>query len=126
VAPGILAVDLDLALEHHGVPTCGNRSRNFMSSTQAVLYCTPISRESWSAALPLTLFTENQMAISIFLKVSFREANTVPEVTVKTLLQALSEHLKRPRLIEWQRSVPHCGQYGSPSVSGQRIFLNQM
>ncbi|MDX8441410.1 hypothetical protein RFM51_17605 [Mesorhizobium sp. VK3E] len=65
------------------------------------------------------------MAISIFLKLSFRDAKTVPEVTVKTALQTLSEHLKRPRLIAWQRSVPHFGQYGSPSVSGQRIFLNQ-
>lgn len=41
------------------------------------------------------------------------------------VLHALSEHLKRLRLIVWQRNVPHCGQYGSPSVCGQRIFLNQ-
>lgn len=55
----------------------------------------------------------------------YEPTKTVPEVTVKTALQTLSGHLKRPRLIVWQRSVLHFGQYGSPSVSGQRIFLNQ-
>lgn len=100
-------------------------SRSFMSITQAVLNCTPISRESWSAALPLTEFTESQMAMTIFLKLSVRDAKTVPDVTVNTALQALSGHLRRPRLIEHQLSVPHFGQNGSPSVCGQRMRLNR-
>ncbi|WP_141652446.1 hypothetical protein [Rhizobium grahamii] len=54
-------------------------SRSFIRRTQAVLYWTPISRESWSAALPFTEFAENQMAMSIFLKLSLRAWNTVPE-----------------------------------------------
>lgn len=82
-------------------------------------------RTEFDDRLPLTDFTENQIAMTIFLKLSFRAWNTVPDVTVNTALQALSEHLKRPRFIVWQRNVPHFGQNGSPSVCGQRICLNQ-
>ena len=85
-------------------------SRSFIRRTQAVLYWTPISRESWSAALPFTEFAENQMAMSIFLKLGLRAWKTVPEVTLNTALQVFSVHLKRLRLIVWQRNVPHLGQ----------------
>ncbi len=32
----------------------------------------PISRENWSAALPFVGFAKNQMAMSVFVKLSFR------------------------------------------------------
>jgi hypothetical protein len=77
-------------------------SRSFIRSTQAVLYWTPISRESWRAALPFTEFAENQMAISIFLKLSLRAWNTVPEVTLNTVLflgalEAIAAHRVAPQ-----------------------------
>lgn len=59
------------------------------------------------------------MAISIFLKLSFRASKTVPEVTAEDALQTFSVHLKRLRLVVWQRTVPHLGNKVRP-VSGLR------
>lgn len=57
------------------------------------MYWTPSSLESWRAALPLAEFAANQIARSIFLNGSLRQAKAVPDVTVKTAMHSLAEHL---------------------------------
>jgi transposase-like protein len=86
-----------LAARRHKLETVDTVSALFKRSTQAVLYWHPSSRESWSALLPFTLFTENHRPARISWKLIFRNAKTVPVVTENSRRQAW--HLK------WRRRI---------------------
>ena len=64
--------------------------------TKAVLYCVPRSRASASMLLPLTSFAKIATAIRYARSGILWNANSVPEVTLKSLRQALQRQRGAP------------------------------
>jgi hypothetical protein len=100
VAASVLAVNLDLGIDHHPLPApCDGLEQLHQEDLGGLVLDADFARELERDALPFTELAENHMATSIFLKLSLRACKTVPEVTLNNALQVFSVHLKRLRLI---------------------------
>ena len=88
VAARVLGVHLNSPSKFHADAAQAQRLLDLQRQHPCGLLLDTRLRERCSAGLPFTAFTDIQIAVSIFLKLSMWKANTVPEVTENSRRQS--------------------------------------